>query len=557
MLLAACGGATPEPGQPEEPVVEEPVVEEPVVEEPMPEFVPTSLAAPNCDYGGLFEKIEAVDRYTVVFDLCNPFPAFLSTLAFSVFSIYPEEWIAATAGPETRTAEGLDAPVGTGPYRVKEWVRGESLILERNPEYWGEPGIVDTVVFRWSSEGAARLLELQSGTVDGIDNPSPDDFAVIKADSSLQLFERQALNIFYVGITNSFPPFDDIRVRQAVGMGIDRQRIVDNFYPPGSSVASHFTPCVIPNACEGEDWYDFDPAAAKALLADAGYPNGFETTIYYRDVFRSYLPEPGRVAEELQAQFAENMGITANIVVMESGAFIEASGRGELDGVHLLGWNADYPHVTNFLDFHAGRNVLQFGPPYPEVYEQLEAGAQIVDEAEAAPIYAAANDAIKKFVPFVPIAHGGSGVAYRADVVGGHASPLGNEYFAVIDPGGRDTFVWMQNAEPISLFCADETDGESLRPCEQITQALYSYEVAGTATEPGLATSCEPNETLDLWTCVLREGVKFSDGSTFDANDVVATFTMGLDASSPLHVGNTNIWEYYGYLWGLMNVPEE
>ncbi len=84
------------------------------------------------------------------------------------------------------------------------------------------------------------------------------------------------------------------------------------------------------------------------------------------------------------------------------------------------------------------------------------------------PYYAAANNAIKELVPMVPIAHGGSGVAYRADVEGAHAAPLGNEHFSVVKPGDRDTFVWMQNAEPISLYCDDETDGESLRACEQV-----------------------------------------------------------------------------------------
>jgi len=122
----------------------------------------------------------------------------------------------------------------------------------------------------------------------------------------------------------------------------------------------------------------------------------------------------------------------------------------------------------------------------------------------------------------------------------------------VMDPGGRDTFVWMQNAEPISLFCADETDGESLRACEQVTEALMSYEVGGTDVKPSLATECTPNEDLTVWTCALRQGVKFHDGSAFDANDVVASFTMGLDTGSPLHVGNTNAWEYYSYLWGLI-----
>jgi peptide/nickel transport system substrate-binding protein len=275
MILTACG--TPATEAPAAQPTEAPMAEPPT-EEPMAEFVGNSLAAPNCDYGGLFKKIEAVDRYTVVFELCNPFPAFLSTLAFSVFSIYPEEWIAATAGAETRTTEGLDNPVGTGPYMVKDWVRGESLTFERNPNYYGDPAIPGTLVFRWNSEGAARLLELQAGTVDGIDNPSPDDFPVIAADDSLNLMKRPALNIFYVGITNTFAPFDDVRVRQAVAMGIDRQRIVDNFYPPGSEVATHFTPCSIPNGCAGEEWYAFDAEAARAMLMALKPPSTIATS---------------------------------------------------------------------------------------------------------------------------------------------------------------------------------------------------------------------------------------------------------------------------------------
>jgi peptide/nickel transport system substrate-binding protein len=552
MVLSAC---TQTPAT-EEPVATEEEGGEVATEEPMEEFEGMELVADSCEYGGFFSAIRAVDRYTVVFELCKSDPAFLSKIAFSVFGIYPSEWLEATAGEETRTSEALDTTIGTGPYMVQEWVRGESITFVANPDYWGTPPITDTLVFRWNSEGAARLLELQAGTAHGIDNPSPDDFPVIRDDPTLNLIDRPALNILYVAMTNTFEPFTDVRVRQAIGMGIDRQRIVDNFYPPGSEVATHFTPCSIPNGCEGDDWYDFDPEAAMALLADAGYADGFETTIYYRDVFRSYLPEPGRVAEELQAQLADNLGITASIEVMESGAFIEESTAGRLDGIYLLGWNADYPHVTNFLDFHFSQDNPQFGDTFEEIYGPLLEGAQIADVATAQPYYEEANNAIRELVPMVPIVHGGSGVAYQASVEGAHASPLGNEYFAVMDPGA-DTFVWVQNAEPLSFFCADETDGESLRACEQVIQALYAYEVGGTAVEPALATECAPNDDLTVWTCSLREGVKFHDGTDFDANDVVATFTMGLDASSPLHVGNTNAWEYYCYIWTCMNVPEE
>ncbi|HNE06272.1 MAG TPA: ABC transporter substrate-binding protein, partial [Anaerolineales bacterium] len=165
------------------------------------------------------------------------------------------------------------------------------------------------------------------------------------------------------------------------------------------------------------------------------------------------------------------------------------------------------------------------------------------------------NNAIKEYVPMIPVAHGGSGTAYRADVTNPQASPLTNEQFAFSAPGDRDTFVWMQNAEPISMFCADESDGESLRACDQVMEALYGYEINGTATEPILAESCDPSEDLTVWTCTLRQGVKFHDGSDFDANDVVATFNMGLNIDSPTHVGNSNIWSYYDYLWGLMKKP--
>ena len=124
------------------------------------------------------------------------------------------------------------------------------------------------------------------------------------------------------------------------------------------------------------------------------------------------------------------------------------------------------------------------------------------------------------------VSHAGSADAFRAEVEGAHASPLGNEYFAVMKPGDRETMVWMQNAEPISLYCADETDGESLRACEQVLESLLSFKVGGTEVLPGLATSCDPNADLTVWTCHLRDGVKFHDGSKLDAADVVQSLAV-------------------------------
>lgn len=506
----------------------------------------------DCSNGTLFRTIETVDERTVRFTMCVPDPAFLSKIAFSPFAIYPREWLEAN----TTAGSRLESPIGTGPYMVSEWTRGESLTFTRFEDYWGEAPETDTLVFRWSSESAARLLELQAGTVDGFDNVGPDDFAVVEADANLQLMVREALNVFYIGMNNTYPPFDDVRVRQAVAMGVDRQRIVDSFYPAGSEVAEYFTPCAIPNGCVGDPWYTFDAEAGRALLAEAGFPDGFDTSLFYRDVVRGYLPEVARVAEEIQAQLRDNLNIRAEIVSMESGAFIAAANAGELDGFHLLGWGADYPHVTNFLDFHFSGNKLQFGNPFPEIYDILAEAAQIADPAGAESLYIEANNAIRELVPMVAVAHGASATAYRADVVNPQASPLTSEMFGVTDPGGRDTFVWMQNAEPISLFCQDETDGESLRGCEQVMEALYGYEINGTDVHPLLAESCEPNNDLTVWTCTLREGVTFHNGFAFDASDVVTSFIAGLDVNSPLHIGNTGAFEYWVTLWGnLIGAP--
>jgi ABC-type transport system substrate-binding protein len=488
--------------------------------------------------------------------MCYADPAFLYKIALTSFSIQPKEWLKSTGGGGAES-ELLTRPIGTGPYFVAEWKRGEELVLSRFDNYWGEKAETQTVVFRWSTESAQRLLELQSGTVDAIDNVGPDDFATVEADSNLALLKRVALNIAYIGMNNTYPPFDNEKVRQAIAMGIDRQRLVDNFYPVGSEVADYFTPCAIVNGCVGDTWYKFDPAAAKALLAEAGYPDGFETEIAYRDVVRGYLPQPGVVAQDIQAQLKANLNIDAKITVMESGTFLDAADKGELQGLFLLGWGADYPDQTNFLDVHFGAGALdQFGNKWPDIVDALRQAAALSENKSRAQFYMMANNLIKQHVPMIPLAHGGSAMAYKASVEGANVSPLTVEKFDVVSIKGQDTFVFMQNAEPISLYCADESDGESLRACDQITEPLYTFKIGTTEVIPALAENCTSNGDLTEWTCTLHKNVKFHNGFTLDAADVVETFVVQWDASNPLHIGNTGEWYYFSTLFAaFLNAP--
>jgi len=574
MLLAACGGQATEAPATEAPATEAPATEAPATEAPTaaPTEAPfvdhavitdTSYSADSCDYGGEFKSIEAVDELTVKITLCVPDPAFPSKIAFSSFAIQPSEYLESTGG----NGDLLEKPIGTGPYMLDSWVRGDQIVFKANPDYWGEKALVDTLVFKWGAESAQRLIELQSGNVDGIDNVGTDDIAVVKEDANLQLINREALNVMYFGFNtdpqvdgwdNTTNPFTNEKVRQAIAMGIDRQRIVDTFYPVGSTVADYFTPCAIPNGCVGETWYEFNPEAARALLAEAGYPDGFETVINYRDKDRSYISGQTAVATDLQAQLKENLNIDATIEVMESGAFLDAADSGQLTGMYILGWGADFPDQTNFLDYHFGAGASrQFGTKFDDLTAILKQAASTAGDEARKPLYEQANNLVKQHVPMIPIAHGASAVAFQASVTGAHSSPLGNEDFSVMD-NGKDTFVWMQNGEPPSLYCADETDGEAFRACEQVTEPLLGYETGGTAVVSRLAESYEANADLTEWTFHLRPGVKFHDGSTLDAMDVIMSLAIQWDAHHVLHTGNTGAFTYFSALFGAyLNAPEQ
>lgn len=500
-------------------------------------------------YAGTVESITAPDPQTVVFNLCAPDVAFLSKIAFTVFAINDSDYLIehAAAGD---LKDGLN---GTGPLKLDQWQRGTEIDYSRFDNYWGDPAATATAVLRWITEPAGRLTELQAGTVQGITNVGPADFETVSNNLDLQLVpaEGGGLNTLYLGMNRNFAPWDNAAVRDALAIGIDRQRIVDNFLPPGSEVATHFTPCSIPFACAGDDWPATDVATAREMITTEFGEAGVTTTLAYRNVARGYIPLPVETATDFQAQL-EAINIHVTLDEQESGTFIGNANTGSLTGLFLLGWGADYPDVTNFLNYHFGEGCTSaFGDCYPEIYEPLNVGAETAVEADREAAYTEANNAIIDQVPMVPISHAGFANAYLAGVEVAQTSPLSNEFLSrMAPPGGGDQIVFAQNAEPIGLYCADETDGESLRACEQSMEALYSYEINGTAVEPALATGCTPNEDLSEWTCTLRESVTFHNGATFEAKDVLASFASQWDNASALHVGNKGVFEYWGGLWG-------
>ena len=568
VLLAACGPTIP-------PIPTSAPTLSPTPETPKPSqgaFVPTAYPpsddapcgeakppdAAHAAYRGDLKRVVANDASTVVFELCGPDVAFLAEIASPAFAINDTGWLhshIATSGSGAQPI--VDQVNGTGPYRLESWDHGTEISLARNDAYWGKAAKNERLIVRWGGDSASRVTELQNGTVDGIDGIDPAGVDTVAGDVSLQAEPRAGQDIVYLGFDAADPSLANEQVRQAIAGGLDRATIVKDDFPPGAEVATHYTPCDVPHGCAGGDWYEYDPTQARELLGAAGLPNGFQTKIYYSTMPTPSLPDPGRVATEIQTELLTNLGIRAELVAMPDAAYHTTLDDGTLDGLHLVDRGAAYPDPSAYLDprFGAGASP-EFGTPFPDIDQALASGRASVasDKREAA--YAKANDLVRRQVPLIPLGRANDPTAYRVDVDAATASPLGLERFAAMTPGDRRQLVWLTTAEPPGLYCADETDPIAGLVCAQLMEGLYTFTPDGAATAPALATSCDPNAALTVWTCHLREDVLFHDGSVLDANDVVLSFAVQWDAEHPLHRGwDGRFAAFAARFGGFLNAP--
>jgi peptide/nickel transport system substrate-binding protein len=545
IIVSACTGSTPSTAPTAGPVATPGVSAAPYNGVAYPDTA-VDCAAKPAGYTGEFSQIKATDRLTVEFHLCAPDVSFLAKIAFSTNAILDADWLTAHAKDKTyvRTTNG------TGPYVFKEWVSGDHVTLTANPNYWGDAKpIAQNLIFKWGATAEKRLQDLQAGEADGIDNVAPDDFATVTADSTLQLINRPPFTILYLGFNVDDAPWSSEAVRQAIAEGIDKKQITDTFNPPGDEVADYFTPCSVAGGCEGDPWYAFDRTKAIDALKAANFDFSKTYDLYFRPKVRGYFPNPTGVATEIQSQFSK-LGIKLTIHTEDNDTYIDNSNLGKYS-LFLLGWGGDYPDMTDFLDYHFGVGAQKaFGTKFTDLTDLLTQAAGETDAAKRLDLYKQANNLVRQHVPMIPINHASSATAYKADVTGAQAGPLGNDAFWVVKPGDRDTLVFEQNSETSGLYCGDESDGDSLRNCEQIYDPLYTYSIGGADVVPNLATECKPSADLMTWTCTLRDGVKFHDGADLDANDVVASYAAMWDTKNPNHVGNGGTFEYWGGLWG-------
>jgi peptide/nickel transport system substrate-binding protein len=507
-------------------------------------FAALKMEAPNCDYGGNFKTIETLDENTVKFTLCKPDPAFLAKIAVPAFTIYDKGYLDSVGGDAAKINEN---PVGTGPYYLKEWVRGDHLTFEVNPLYWGDKPTNKTFILKWNAEAAARLLDLQSGAIDGMDNIGTDDYVTVTGDANLKLAPRKFNNFLYLGMNNTIPPFDNVKVRQAFAMAIDKETIVKDFYPAGARAADQFLPPLVkPGYTDGYKSPAYNKETAKQMLTDAGFDFTKEYTLSYAERTRPYFPQPTKIAQAVQAQLAE-IGVNIKLNLMEWAAYLPRT-RDGLEALFFLGWSEDYPDATNWYDVFLMGSSKAFGNPYANEMEQIRIGATSGDAAVRQAAYDKLNKMIDEDVPCTTIANGATALAFSAKVENVVIGPY-NENFDQMKKAG-DQIVFSQDGEPVSLDCADETDGSSFRACDQIFDKLYKFEYGSAALKPALAEKCEANADATAYTCTLRKGVKFQNGASLDAADVVASFSRGFDYNDATRKGNTGAFQYFKDFFG-------
>jgi peptide/nickel transport system substrate-binding protein len=513
-------------------------------EGPAPCEEPASTDPAYGPYEGSLRRVFARDERTVVFELCDSDPAFLAKIASPTLGIDDTAWLQSRLDPADGGAPRiLTEANGTGPFRLGSWDGRSDITLSRNDHYWAVKALTPSLIFTADTDAGQRLAKLRDGSVDAVDEIAPADIEAVEANPELTLAPRQGLNVAYIGFDNRFAPFDNETVRRAIALGIDRSAIVEAGFPPGTGVASHFLPCAIPYGCGGDAWPEMDPEAARDLLAGVGFPDGFSSTISFPEEPRDYLPDPNATALALQAQLRDQLGIETTLNPMPLDDLVAAADAGRLEGFYLLGARARYPDASLLLESHFGPGAsLQFGNRFEDIRTWLLRGHSADADARAKG-YRGVNDLLRRHVPMIPLAHVGTVGAFRSDVSGKQASATSTDRFVSVLPGDRSQFVYMQHERPGSVFCADETDDVALRVCAQISESLYRHDLPEPALAPSLASKCVPDANLAVWTCTLREGVRYHDGATLDANDVVLSYAVRWDAANPLHRGREGTFQ--------------
>ena len=340
---------------------------------------------------GTVDKVEVVDENTVKVITKQPFGALLSHLCHPTTAILNEKAVKASGDSYGQH------PVGTGPYKFVSWASGDRIVLEANPDYFLGETPIKNVIFRAIPEATNRTIGLETGEIDIAYDIEGMDKERIREDKNLVFLEEPSLSIDYIGFNTKKAPFNDVRVRQAIASAINVDDIISTVYKGSATKANSLIgPKVFGHSDEAKAW-TVDIDKAKALLAEAGYPNGFKSKIWINE-----NPDRRDIAIIVQDQLRA-IGVDIAVETLEWGAFLDGTSRGDHE-MFILGWvsvtgDADYglyPLLHTSCFGGAGNRAFYDNP---KVDELLTKARNSNDQDERKALYNEVQIIVQEEVP--------------------------------------------------------------------------------------------------------------------------------------------------------------
>jgi dipeptide transport system substrate-binding protein len=382
----------------------------------------------------LIDRIEKKDDYTVVFHLTRPEAPFIANMGMDFASIHSAEYADKMLAAGTPDLNDQD-PVGTGPFILVQYQKDSIIRYIAHPDYWGGKAAIDKLVFSITPDASVRYAKLKAGECHVMPYPNPADLAQMAKDKDINLLQKEGLNVGYLAFNTEKKPFDDVKVRQALSLAINKQAIIDAVFQGAGKIAKNPIPPTIWSYNDAVKDYPYDPGKAKQMLADAGFPNGFETDIWAMPVQRPYNPNARRMAEIIQEDWSK-VGVKAKIVTYEWGEYLKRSKDGEHQTV-LLGWTGDNGDPDNFLSVLLGCDSVGSAnrarwcyQPFEDLIQKAKVTA---DVAERTRLYQEAQIIFKDQAPWVTIAHSVVFVPVRKEVKDFRIDPFGGFVFYGVD----------------------------------------------------------------------------------------------------------------------------
>jgi peptide/nickel transport system substrate-binding protein len=351
---------------------------------------------------GNVKAVEALSEDRVAFLLKEPRASFLAILTAGAASIVSPTAVM-KAGPDYPLQ-----PVGTGPFKFASWDRGQRVVLEKNPAYWKFPVKLDRVIYRPIVEDQARLTELLTGSLDLIVGVPPDFVGQLESGGKVSVLKQVGAHVWYLGINNQKKPFDDKRVRQALNYAVNKDAIVRDVLK-GTGTPSRGP--VLPNTWAADatlKTYPFDPDRAKKLLAEAGYPNGFSTTLWVPES-GSGMQSPVAMSTVMQSNL-KAVGVNVTLQTMEWGAYL-AKLRTKEQELFALSWMAgtEDPDMVMYPLLHSSQwtpngpnRALYKNPKFDDLLQQARL---TTDQARRASLYKEAQRLLVDDAPWVFVDH--------------------------------------------------------------------------------------------------------------------------------------------------------